>query len=104
MANWTYEIATEHSFLNITLYKVLRDGEHVRWRFESNDGYVMYDTNASNTEPDPDTMMEVPVAYYYTNVDCPLNYNFGNFTWAAVLREEVDENYIFGESDETEVE
>lgn len=95
MANWNYEIATEYNFPNITLYKVLKDGEHVRWRFVSNDGYVVYNTTANNTELDSDTMEEIPVVYYYTNVDCPLNYNFNDFTWIAVLRTDVDENYIF---------
>jgi hypothetical protein len=95
MANWNYETATEYNFPNITLYKVLKDGEHVRWRFVSNDGYVMYNTTANNTELDSDTMEEIPIVYYYTNVDCPLNYNFNDFTWIAVLRTDVDENYIF---------
>jgi hypothetical protein len=56
----------------------------------------MYDTTVNNTEMNPETMEEIPVIYYYTNVDCPMNYNFDNFTWVAVSRESVDEDYIFG--------
>ena len=56
----------------------------------------MYDTNDNNTELDPITWEEVPVTYYYTVAHCPLNYNFGNFSWIAVPRDSVDDNYIFG--------
>ena len=96
MATWTYEVATEYNFPNITVYRKYRDGVHASWRFVSNEGYVMYDTTANDMEPDPETLEERPVIYYYTNVDCPLNYPFHNFTWVAVPRDSVDENYIFG--------
>ena len=96
MAVYTMEVATEYDFPNITLYKKLEDGVHYAWRFVSNEGYVMYDTSANWTELDPDTLEPVPVIYYYTRVDCPLNYPFDNFTWVAVPRDSVDENYIFG--------
>ncbi|MBQ8552301.1 MAG: hypothetical protein IJ428_05770 [Clostridia bacterium] len=93
---YTYEIATEYNFPNITVYKSFNDGVHNGYRVNSNDGYVMYDKSANNTELDPETMMEVPVIYYYRVMHCPLNYNFANFTWVAVPRDSVDENYIFG--------
>ena len=109
MATWTYEVATEYNFPNITVYRKYRDGVHASWRFVSNEGYVMYDTTAVNVEPvidpatgmpmiDPTTGMivEREVTYYYTSVDCTLNYPFHNFTWVAVPRDSVDENYIFG--------
>lgn len=96
MATWTYEVATEYNFPNITVYRKYRDGVHASWRFVSNEGYVMYDTTENWTETDPETLEERPVIYYYTNVDCPLNYPFDNFTWVAVPRDSVDENYIFG--------
>jgi hypothetical protein len=94
MAVWTKEVATEFNFPNITVYRLLKDGVHNSWRFVSNDGYVLRDTSAQCTEPDPVTLEPVPVTYYYTNVDCPLNYDFDNFTWIAVLRSTVDENCI----------
>ena len=39
--------------------------------------------------------IEVPVTCYFTLAGFPLNYNFDNFSWVAVLRSEVDENYIY---------
>lgn len=96
MATWTYEVATEFTFPNITVFRKYRDGVHVSWRFAPNAGYVMYDTTANDVELDPETMESRPVIYYYTSADCPLNYPFDNFTWVAVPRESVDENYIFG--------
>lgn len=95
MAEYTTQIATEYNFPNITVYRKYRDGVHYAWRFVSNEGYVMYDTTANNTELDPETMLERPVIYYYTNVDCPLNYNFDNFAFKAISINEVDKKYIF---------
>ena len=100
MAEYTREIATEFNFPNITVYRKFCDGVQYGWRFESNEGYVMYDTTAEDTEPwvDPDTdeIIPVPTIYYYTNVDCPLRYDWDNFTWVAVLRSSVPEDHIFG--------
>ena len=39
--------------------------------------------------------IEIPVIHYFTLAGFPLNYNFDNFSWVAVLRSEVDENYIY---------
>lgn len=96
MATWTYEVATEYDFPNITVYRRYKDGVHNSWRVNANDGYVMYDTTANDYEIDPETMEEIPVTYYFTVMSCPLNYPFDNFTWVAVLRSTVDENYICG--------
>ena len=94
MANWTKEIATEFNFPNITVYRLLKDGVHNSWRFVPNEGCVLRNPSDNFTEPDPVTLEPVPVTYYYTNVDCPLNYDFDNFTYIAVLCSTVDENYI----------
>jgi hypothetical protein len=72
----------------------------------------MYDTTDNNTEPvfdpetgepviDPETgeVVERPVTYYYTVLYCPKTQNFDNFTWVAVPRDGVDENYIYGVGD-----
>ena len=99
MAVWERVVATEFNFPNITVWKKLRDGVHVSWEVKPNDGYVMYDTTANDTELNPETMEEIPVVYYYTIMSCPLNYNFDAFTWVAVPRDSVDENYIFGVGD-----
>lgn len=94
---WTRELNTNFNFPNIGIYNVLNDGVHMRYEAIPNEGYVMYDTNRNDTELNPDTMEEIPVIYYYTLAGFPLNFNFDNFTWVAVLRSEVDENYIFGD-------
>lgn len=102
MATYTLELAAEINLPNLSVYKTLVDGVQNGWRVIPNDGYVMYDTAANNMELDPDTEEEIPVIYYYTRLECPLNTNFDTFTWVAVLRSTVDENYIFGGGDEPE--
>lgn len=95
----TYEIATDLVFPNITIFRRMVDGVHKGYQMNANDGYVVYDTTANNTELDPDTMEERPVTYYYTGAFLPTNYNFANFPYVAVPRDSVDENYIFGGGD-----
>lgn len=88
MAEYTRELATEYNFPNIEVYRKLEDGVHYAWHVNTVEGYVMYDTTDNYTELDPETMEEIPVTYYYTEFSCPINYNFDNFTWIAVLRED----------------
>lgn len=102
MATYTREIATEFNFPNITVWRLLCDGELYGWEALTNEGYVMYNPNANDTEIDPDTMEEIPVTYYYTIKGFPARYNFANFPWVAVPREGIDENYIFGGGNEPE--
>ena len=99
MAVYTYEIDTTKNYPNLTVYKNLKDGVLNGYRVNSNDGYVMYDTNDEYYEIDEATDEEVPVTYYFTVAQLPKTYNFDNFSWVAVLRSEVDENYIFGTTD-----
>ena len=96
MAVYTYEVATEYSYPNITLYKSLRDGVQTGWRINANEGYVFYDTTAINLETDPDTMEDIQVTYYYVVAALPMREDMVNFRWVAVPRGSVDENYIFG--------
>ena len=97
MAVYTYEVSAEHNiYPNITIYDRLKDGEPYGWRFNTDEGYVMYDTTANNTEYDPETGEEIPVTYYYTVYMASRYYNWNNFHWVAVPRDSVDENYIFG--------
>lgn len=111
MAVFTLELATDITFPNITIYRILCDGEFDGYRVFSNEGYVMYDTAANDVEAmidpetgevvfDPETgdIIEIPVIYYYTRMDCPKTYNFDNFTWVAVLRSTVDEDHIYGDN------
>jgi hypothetical protein len=99
MAVYTYEVATEYNFPNLTVYKSFKDGVHNGWRINANEGYVYYDTAANDMDFDPETEEMIPVTYYYTVRHCPLNYNFNNFTLVAVPRDSVDENLIFGGGD-----
>lgn len=97
MAEYTRVLNTNFNFPNINIFNVLKDGVQTRYEVIPYEGYVMYDSNDNTTEPDPnDPLNEIPVTYYYTLAGLPLNYNFNNFSWVAVLRSEVDENYIFG--------
>lgn len=99
MAQFTLEVATEFNYPNLTVYKKLFDGVQSGWRVIPDDGYVMYDTAENNTELDPETEEEIPVIYYYTSLNRPLNARWDNFSWVAVPRDSVDENYIFGVGD-----
>ena len=99
MAVYTQEIATDIILTNITVYRKYRDGVLCGYEVYTNEGYVMYDTTANNTEVDPETWEEYPVIYYYTWLSCPVRTNFDTFTWIAVPRSSVDENYIFGVDD-----
>lgn len=99
MGAYSQQLATDITFEHIKVYRQYDDGVHYGYLVETDEGYVMYDTAANDTELDPDTMLERPVTYYYTGMVCPLNFNFDNFTWVAVPRDSVDENYIFGGGD-----
>lgn len=102
MAVYTEELNTNYNFPNINVYNRLRDGELTGYEARTVDGYVMYDPTANDMEPDPNTGDLVPVTYYYTLVGFPKTYNFANFSWVAVPRSSVDENYIFGGGNEPE--
>ena len=96
MAEYTREVATDITFPNITIYREYMDGVHSGYEAYPNEGYVMYDTTDENYDFDPDTLEMIPVTYYYTRAGFPATFDFANFTWVAVPRSEVDENYIFG--------
>jgi len=100
MATYSYVISANHNiYPNLTVYDVFRDGVLTRHRLNANEGYVFYDSTANDVEPDPITGEDVPVTYYYTEADLPLTYPWANFPYVAVLRSEVDENFIFGVGD-----
>lgn len=101
MADFIYQ-PTDYNFPNITIEATYLNGRHTGYRLTANEGYVIYDTTANDTEIDPDTMEEIPVIYYYTISILPLSYPFDNFPWVAVPRTDVDENYIFGGGNNTD--
>ena len=95
---------TNFNFTNINIYNRISNGVHTGYQAIPYDGYVMYDTNDEEI-PIYDDFGNI-VGYqksYFTLAGFPLNYNFDNFSWVAVLRSEVDENYIFGGGDNHEV-
>ena len=97
MATYTYVESTEHNiYPNLTVYDRLRDGSPAGWRVNANDGYVFYDENAEDVTIDPETMMEVPITYYYTTRLYPPTYNWANFALVAVPRDSVPPDQIFG--------
>lgn len=98
-AVYTEEVATDIVFPNITICRQYADGVLYGYRAYPNEGYVMYDTTDNNIDFDAETGEEISVTYYYTMAGFPANFNFANFTWVAVPRSEVDENYIFGGGD-----
>ena len=99
MAVWTYELATEYNYPNINTYRRYADGVLNGWKFETQEGYVMYNPNEENYELDLETGLEVRVNYYYTQYNASFRYNPDNFPYIAVPRDSVDENYIFGVGD-----
>ena len=88
-------LAEEFTYPNINVYRRMIDGVQNGWRVTPVDGYVMYRTNANDVEYDEEGNA-IPVIYYYTGATLTQNYNWNNFSWVAVPRDSVDENYIFG--------
>lgn len=110
MAVYTEKINTNYNFPNIDIFNWLKDGVVIGYRARPQTGYVMYDTTEQHSElqTDPETgdfvldemgnPIEMPVIYYYTMAGFPLAFDFNNnFTWVAVLRSTVNENYIYGD-------
>ena len=85
---------------NITVQEKYSNDVLVSYVLTANDGYVMYDTTATDTEPkiDEETgeTIEVPVTYYFRQATYPVRVPVENWTYVAVLESTVDENYIFG--------
>lgn len=107
MATFTYELITDITLPFIDVYGWYRDGSLTGYKVCTQEGYVMYDTTATDTEvainpeaelemqnPETGKFIEVPVTYYYTLMYCPINVDFDNFTWVAVPREGIEEKYI----------
>ena len=85
---------------NITVEDKYDDGELISHVLTANDGYVMYDTTATDTDMqyDPETgeYIEVPVTYYYRQVTYPVRVPVANWTFVAVLESTVPPDMIFG--------
>ena len=100
MANYTYEIATDIIFPNITVYRIYKDGVINGYRVNANDGYVLLDTSEEyNTIIDEETGEYIDPPQYFRVVICSLRTNFDNFSWVAVEENSVPEDSIFGGGD-----
>ena len=103
MAVYTEELNTNYNFTNINIFNILKDGVLNGYKAIPYDGYVMYSpTNDVITlPPNPETGEETTEIYYGRQAILPLNYNWGNFDYIAVLESEVPADHIFG-NDEPE--
>jgi len=95
MADYTKELANDIAVENITVYRKYRDGEHYAYEAVANEGFVIYDETANDTELDTETMQPVKVTYYFERVGLPLKTNFVEFPFKAIPRSEADEKNIF---------
>ena len=112
MANYTEELNTTFNFPHIDIFNRLKDGVITGYQARTQEGYVMYDTTATDTEPqidpetgdyflDPETgiPIEFPTIYYYRLRGFPASYNFNNFSMVAVPEDSVAADHIFGVGD-----
>lgn len=99
-ANWERVPNTNFNYPNITIYDILADGVCTGYEARPNEGYVMYSlSNDVITDINPETGEEITNTYYCRLVGLPLNYNFDNFDYIAVLESDVPADNIFGDGD-----
>lgn len=98
MATYTETINTNLSFPNIDIYNQYNDGTQYGYRAYPQDGYVMYSLSTDVIEiEDPETGETTTEIYYCRMAGFPLNYNFDNFDYIAVLESDVPADHIFGD-------
>lgn len=99
------ELNTDYSFPNINIYNRISNGEHTGYQAIPYNDYVMYDKTENYTKPKLDengnvmldengNIIEVPVKQYCTLAGFPLNFNFDNFPYVAILKTEADGEII----------
>ena len=91
MAKYTFEIAEDKTYPNITVYRKMKDGVQSAWRINADEGYVFFDTTADATTVDPETGEETVEICYSKVASLPLRYGFANFPYVAVLEKIVNE-------------
>lgn len=96
-----YELANDIVLHNITVYRGMRNGVLKSYKLESNDGYVMYDTEEVIYEPD-ENGNEVQVIYYCRLVYIPATISPENWTYVAIPESEANTDHIFGVPDKEE--
>ena len=99
MAVYTETIDTSFNYQYIDIYKRFRDGEHCAYKAYPTTGYVMYSLSTDVIEiEDPETGEITTEIYYCRQVQFPLDFNFDEFDYIAVLENEVPADHIFGGS------
>lgn len=102
-AVWTEQLANDITFPHIDIYRRYKDGVHDSYRVAPQEGYVFYDTTEEQhmyqDSPESEPYYKT---HYYTIAYLPLRFNFDNFSYVAVPRSEVEEDYIFGGNGEPE--
>lgn len=88
---------TSFNFPHIDIYKRFYDGVHSAWRAYPQEGYVMYSQSTDVIElpeVNPETGEPITEIYYCRMAGFPLNFNFDNFDYIAVLESEVPADHI----------
>lgn len=102
MATYTTEVNTSYNIPNITVYNKLEDGVLYGYHVIPNEGYVMYDSTANDTEPILDEngdfmldengeMIVRPTIYYCRLAGVPLRLPNKPYDYVAVLESGVPE-------------
>ena len=89
MAVYTETIDTSFNYPHIDIYKTFRDGAQNGYNAYPQEGYVMYSLSTDVIEiEDPETGETTTEIYYCRMAGFPLNFNFDNFDYIAVLEKE----------------
>ena len=82
----TYSKSKEHNiYPNMTVYDRIKDGVHMGWKVEPNEGYKLYDKNEDSKVINPITMEEETVITYLSTVMLPGRFNWDNFAYEAII-------------------
>lgn len=92
---FTEEKTTDFSFPNITVLKKFRDGQLCAYIAKADDGYAMYNKDTQSYEINGTDDKSEKVTRYYKKIICPLSYDFSNFSWEAVEKDNINEKYLF---------
>lgn len=95
MAVYTYEIATDISLPNITVYRRLKDGELTAYRLTANEEYVMYNTASDFTHIDEEGN-EYERIEYYRQATISKSVPVEDWTWVAVPEADIPADQIYG--------
>lgn len=87
MAIYTEELNTTLNYANINIYNQYKDGVQYGYKVKPSDSCVMYDVNDEYYVQDSPDSEPVLTRRYWIIAYLPLNYDFSDFPYAAVLRQ-----------------